>query len=119
MPFQTLCIWVSCLLTLFFLVVCVFSYVGTRLILIVSTGLTKTLGNPDANLHDPVGVDLARIGLGGPLRPPLVGVTPRPSTPGLDDGEGWFCLFSIFALSPFYLSFVDAYLLFQVPPIAQ
>ena len=87
--------------------------------MIVLAGLRKALGNNNTNPNDPMGVDLARIGLGGPSRPPLVGVTPRPFAPGLDGGEGWFCLFSVFALSPFYLSFVDAYLLFQVPPIAQ
>ena len=76
--------------------------------MIVSAGLTKALGNPDANPNDPVGVDLARIGLGGPSRPPLVGATPHPSSPGLDGGEGWFCLFSVSVLSPFYLSFADA-----------
>ena len=76
--------------------------------MIVSAGLTKALGNPDANPNDPMGVDLARISLGGPSRSPLAGVTPRPSGPGLDGGEGWFCLLSVSPLSPFYLSFADA-----------
>ena len=76
--------------------------------MIVSAGLTKALGNPDENPKDPLGVDLTRIGLGAPLRPPLVGATPCPSAPGIAGGEGWFCLFSVSALSPFYLSFVDA-----------
>ena len=74
--------------------------------MIVSAGLTKALGNPDANPNDPMGVDLARVGLGGPSRPPLVGVTPRPTASGLAGGEGWFCLFSVSVLSIF-LSFTD------------
>ena len=69
-------------------------------------GLTKALGNFDVNPNDPLGVDLARIGLGGPSRPPLVGATPRPSAPGLASSEGWFCLFSVSVLSIF-LSFTD------------
>jgi hypothetical protein len=76
----------------------------------------KALGNP----NDPMGVDLARIGLGAPPRPPLVGMTPGPSGPGQASGEGYICLlFSISALSPFYLSLVDVWLLFQGLPIAQ
>ena len=51
----------------------------------------KALGDTDENPDDPLGVDLSRIGLGAPPRPPLVGMTPRPSTPGLASGEGWFC----------------------------
>ena len=83
-------------------------------------GLTKALGNFDVNPNDPLGVDLAQISLGGPSRPPLVGATPRPSALGLAGGEGWFCfLFSISALSPFYLSFANVWLLFQVLSTAQ
>ena len=55
-------------------------------------GLTKALRNIDENPDDPLGVDLARIGLGAPPRPPLGGTTPRPSGPGLDGGEGCFLL---------------------------
>ena len=76
--------------------------------MIVSAGLTKALGNPDANPNDPIGMDLTWISLGGASRPPLVGATPRPSALALDGGEGWFCLFFVSALSPFYLSFADA-----------
>jgi hypothetical protein len=75
--------------------------------LIALAGLTKALRNPDVNPNDPLGVDLARIGLGASPRSPLVGATPRPFALGPFGGEGWFCLFSIFALSPFYLSFAD------------
>ena len=85
----------------------VLNFIWTSLILLASAGLTKALGNPTENPSDPMGVDLAQIGLGALPRPPLVGVTPRPFAPGLDGGEGWFCLFSVFALSPFYLSFAD------------
>ena len=70
-------------------------------------GLMKALGNPDVNPNDPLGVDLDRIGLGAPLRPPFMGATPYPSAPGPSGSEGWFCLFSVSALSPFYLSFAD------------
>ena len=70
--------------------------------MIVSAGLTKAIGNPDVNPNDPLGVDLAQIGLGGPSRPSLVGATPRPSAPGLAVDEGWFCLFFISTLSIFF-----------------
>jgi len=62
----------------------------------------KSLGNPDANPNDPLGVDLARIGLGGPSRPPLVGATPHSSALGLAGREGWFCLFFVSALFIFF-----------------
>ena len=55
--------------------------------MIVSAGLTKAFGNPDAKPNDPLGVDLARIGLGGPSRPMLVGATPCPSA--LVKGPNW------------------------------
>ena len=50
--------------------------------------MTKSLGNPDENPNDPLGVDLALIGLGAPPRPLLVGATPLPSAAGLAGGEG-------------------------------
>ena len=65
-------------------------------------GLTKAHGNSNANPNDTLGVDLARISLGGPSRPPLVGATPRPSALGLAGGEGWFGLFSVSVLSIFF-----------------
>jgi hypothetical protein len=68
----------------------------------------KALENPDEYPNDPLGVDLAWIGLGAPLRPLLAGMTPHPSGPGLDGSECFFCfLFSVSALSLFYLSFAD------------
>jgi hypothetical protein len=76
--------------------------------LIALASLMKALGNPDENPNDPLGVDLAQIGLGAPPRPLLAGMTPRPSGLGLDGIEGCFCfLFSISALSLFHLSFAD------------
>ena len=53
------------------------------------------LWRTDENPNDPLGVDLAWIGLGAPPRPPLGGPTPRPSSAGLDGGEGYF-LFLVF-----------------------
>ena len=47
------------------------------------------------NPYDPLGADVARIGLGAPPRPPLVGETPRPSGSGMEHGTGysfWFFL---------------------------
>ena len=88
--------------------------------MIASAGLAKALGNPNINPNDPLGVDLARIGLGAPPRPSLVGMTPHPSGLGLAGGEGRFCfLFCVSALPSFYLNFADVWLLFQVPPTAQ
>ena len=55
----------------------------------------QALGRTDENPNDPLGVDLAWIGLGAPPRPPLGGPTPRPSSAGLDGGEGYF-LFLVF-----------------------
>ena len=70
--------------------------------------------NPAKNPNDPMGVDLARIGLGAPPRPLLAGIAPEPSSPGQTGGEGYICLlFSIPTLCPFYLSFADVWLLFQ------
>ena len=71
--------------------------------MIVSAGLTKALGNPNINPNDPLGVDLARIGLAGPLRPPLVGATPRPSALGLAGSEGWFYFFFYFCAFHFFM----------------
>ena len=58
-------------------------------------GLTEALGRTDENTTDSSGVDLARIGLGAPPKPPLGGPTPRPSSAGLDGGKGYF-LFLVF-----------------------
>ena len=49
-------------------------------------------------------MDLSRIGLGAPPRPPLGGSTPRPSGAGLDGGEGYFL----------FLVFISALFLFLV-----
>ena len=55
--------------------------------------LMKALvGNTDPN--DPVGVDVARIGLGAPSRPSLVGETPRPFGLGMALGTGLFIFVS-------------------------
>ena len=82
------------------------------LIFIFPGGLTKAIGNIDENPDDPLGVDLARIGLRAPPRPPLGGMTPRPSSPGLDGGEGCFlllvfrfCIIFCFGLANFLLLF--------------
>ena len=57
--------------------------------------MTEALGRTDENPDDPLGVDLARFGLGAPSKPPLGGPTPRPSGASLDGGEGYF-LFLVF-----------------------
>ena len=47
------------------------------------------------NPCDPTGMDVAWIGLGVPPKPPLVGETPYPSSPGMEHGIGysfWFFL---------------------------
>ena len=75
-------------------------------------GLTETLGRTNENLNDPLGVDLARIGLGAPPRPPLGGTTPRPSGPGLDGGEGCFLLLIFHFCTIFYFGLADFWLLF-------
>ena len=66
----------------------VLNFIWTSLILLTLAGLMKALGNPTKNPSDPVGVDLARIGLGAPPRPPLAGTTLGPSGPGHAGGEG-------------------------------
>ncbi|CAD6215442.1 unnamed protein product [Miscanthus lutarioriparius] len=48
--------------------------------------LTKALVDTDKNPYDASGMDVARIGLGAPPRPPLVGETPRPSGSGMEHG---------------------------------
>ena len=65
----------------------------------------EALGRTDENPDDPLGVDLTRIGLGDPPKPPLGGLTPRPSGVGLDGGKGFF-LFLVFALF-LYLVFAN------------
>ena len=107
MLLRALCIRVGCHLALLYLVVCLKFYLDITYFACFSW-FDKGSGNPTKNPNDPVGVDLARIGLGAPPRPLLVGATPRPSAPGLAGGEGWFCLLSVSPLSPFYLSFADA-----------
>jgi hypothetical protein len=63
------------------------------LVLFFLADLTKALvGNTDPN--DPVGVDVARIGLGTPSRPMLVGETPRPFGPGMAHDTGLFLFVS-------------------------
>ena len=89
-----------------------------RLLLIFPGGLTKVLGNIDENPNDPLGVDLTRIGLGAPPRPPLGGMTPRPSGLGLDGGEGCFVLLVLHFYTIFYFGLADSWLLFEVPPTA-
>ena len=64
----------------------------------------EALGRADENPNDPLGVDLARIGLGAPPRPPLGGLTPHPSGAGLDGGKGYF-LFLIFFVSALFFVF--------------
>jgi hypothetical protein len=46
------------------------------------------------NLIDPVGVDVARIGLGAPSWPSLVGEIPRPSGLGMEHDIGCYYRFS-------------------------
>ena len=65
----------------------------------------KALVDTDKNPYDPPGADVARIGLGVPPRPPLVGETHHPSVPGMDHGIGcsfWFFLNFSFS-APFAL----------------
>jgi hypothetical protein len=47
------------------------------------------------NPIDPVGTDVARIGLGAPPRPSLVGEIPRPSGPGMEHSIGCYYRFSL------------------------
>ena len=68
----------------------------------------EALRRTNENPNDPLGVDLARIGLGSPPRPPLGGLTPHPFGASLDGGEGYFlfptfcfCIFFIFGLADF------------------
>ena len=72
-----------------------------------SGGLTKALGNTNENPNDPLGVDLVRIGFGAPLRPPLGGMTPRPSGSGLDGGEGCFLLLVFRFYTIFYFGLAN------------
>jgi len=54
----------------------------------------------DKKPYDPLGADVARIGLGAPPRPPLIGETPRPSGLGMEHGTGYsFCFFLSFSFS--------------------
>ena len=89
-----------------------FSFIRTWHVLIVLAGLTKALGNPDGNPNDPLSVDLARIGLGAPPRPPLGGATPRPSGLGLDGDKGCFLLLVFHFCTIFYFRLADFWLLF-------
>jgi hypothetical protein len=73
--------------------------------LVASASLTEALGNPNENPNDLVGVDLARIGLGAPPRPPLAGAAPGPSGLGQAGGEGYICLLLfVSVLCSFFLS---------------
>ena len=72
----------------------------------------KALGDTDENPDDPLGVDLARIGLRAPPRPPLGGMTPRPSSPSLDGGEGCFLLLVFRFYTIFDVGLADFWLLF-------
>jgi hypothetical protein len=52
------------------------------------------------NPSHPTGVDVTRIGLGAPPRPPLVGKTPRPSGLSMDHGIDYgYCFFLRFVFS--------------------
>jgi len=62
----------------------------------------QALGRTDENPNDPLGVDLTQIGLGALPKPPLGGLTPRPSGVGLDGGKDYF-LFLVFR---FYIIFI-------------
>ena len=79
----------------------------------------KALGKTDENPNDPLGVDLVRIGFGAPLRPPLGGMTPRPSGSGLDGGEGCFLLVVFRFCIILCFGLADFWLMFWVPPTAQ
>jgi len=63
----------------------------------------EALRRTDENPNDPLGVDLARIGLGAPPRSLLVGPTPRPSGAGLDGGECYFLFLVFLFLHYFYI----------------
>ena len=72
----------------------------------------EALGKTNENPNDPLGMDLTRIGLGAPPRPPLGGPTPRPSDAGLDGGKGYFlflffhfCIIFVFGLADFVCYF--------------
>ena len=57
--------------------------------------LTKALVDTGKNPCDPLGVNVAQIGLGVPPKPPLIGETPRPSSPGMEHDtccSFWFFL---------------------------
>jgi hypothetical protein len=54
----------------------------------------KALAYTGMNPIDPMGANVAQIGLGAPPRPPLVGETPHPSGPGMEhDTCCSYCLF--------------------------
>ena len=61
----------------------------------------KALVYTGKNPCDPLGMDIAQIGLGAPPRPPLVGETPSPSVPSMEHCtcySFWFFLsFSFYA----------------------
>ena len=60
----------------------------------------KALADTSKNPYDPMGMDVAQIGLGAPPRPPLIGKTPRPFGLGMEHGTGCsYCLFPAFVLS--------------------
>ena len=71
--------------------------------------LGRTIENPD----DPLGVDVARIGLGAPPKPSLDGSTPRPSGAGLDGGECYFLFLVFLFLHYFYIW--SLLILFAIP----
>jgi hypothetical protein len=62
----------------------------------------KALVDASKNPIDPMGMDVTQIGLGAPLRPPLVGKTPHPSSPSMEhDTVVVIALFLV--LGPLYL----------------
>ena len=67
--------------------------------MIVSAGLTKAIGNPT----EPADQDLAWLGLGAPLRPPLMGVNPGLTCSGQAGGEGYVRFLFLFLR---YLCFI-------------
>jgi len=55
----------------------------------------KALVYTGKNPYDPLGTDIAQIGLGVPPRPPLIGETPYASGPGMEHDtccSFWFFL---------------------------
>ena len=73
--------------------------------------LTKALVDTSKNPCDPPGVDVARIGLGAPPRPPLIGETPRPSGSVMEHGtcySFWFFLCFSFSAPCAFADYLSA-----------